>query len=154
MAENQPFEIHQQLRELAEENVERARKLYLQFLDGVAQAMGAWSTASSDAVPSGFNEVRERAITFVKENAEAGFALASELAKAKDLQELVTLQSHYAQRQMKLYALQTQELGRLMTETLRNTLPTTASASEKPDTSTSWGLKVPEGPPPGHTKKS
>ena len=27
MAENQPFQIHQELRELAEENVERARKL-------------------------------------------------------------------------------------------------------------------------------
>ena len=55
--------------------------------------------------------------------AEAGFALASELANARDLQELVTLQSNYAQKQMKLYALQTQELGRLMTEALRNTQP-------------------------------
>ena len=60
---------------------------------------------------------------YAKENAEAGFALASELANARDLQELVTLQSNFAQKQMKLYALQTQELGRLMTEALRNTQP-------------------------------
>jgi hypothetical protein len=123
MAENQPFEIHQELRELAEENVERARKLYLQFMDGITQAMGAWSAASTDAWASGFDGVRERAIKYAKENAEAGFALASELAKARDLQELVTLQSHYAQKQMKLYALQTQELGRLMAEALRNIQP-------------------------------
>jgi hypothetical protein len=123
MAENQPFEIHQELRELAEENVERARKLYLQFTEGVAQAMGAWSAASSDAMTSGFNAVRERAIKLAKENAEAGFTLASELAKAKDLQELVSVQSLYAQKQMKLYALQTQELGQLMTEALRNMQP-------------------------------
>jgi hypothetical protein len=127
MAENQPFEIHQELRELAEENVERARKLYLQFMDGVAQAMGAWSTASTDAWASSFVGVRERAIKYAKENAEAGFVLASELAKARDLQELVTLQSHYAQKQMKLYALQTQELGRLMAEALRNTQPGSSS---------------------------
>ena len=67
--------------------------------------------------------IAERAIKYAKENAEAGFALASELANARDLQELVTLQSNYAQKQMKLYALQTQELGRLMNEALRNTQP-------------------------------
>ena len=123
MAENNPFEIPHQLRELAEENVERAHQLYLQFMDGVTQAMGAWSTASSEAMGSGFNTVRERAIKLAKENAEAGFALASELAKAKDLQELVTLQSRYAQKQMKLYAVQTQELARLMTEAMQNLRP-------------------------------
>ena len=32
MPENQPFEIPQELRHLAEENVERARQLYLQFM--------------------------------------------------------------------------------------------------------------------------
>jgi hypothetical protein len=133
MAENQPFEIHQQLRELAEENVERARKLYLQFMDGVTQAMGAWSASSSNPWASGFEGVRERAIRYAKENAEAGFALTSELAKARDLQELVTLQSLYAQKQMKLYALQTQELGRLMTEALRNTQPGRPEVSEKPN---------------------
>jgi hypothetical protein len=35
MVQDQKFEIPQELRELAEENVERARKLYLQFMDGV-----------------------------------------------------------------------------------------------------------------------
>jgi hypothetical protein len=123
MPENQLFEINQQLRELAKENVERARKLYLQFMDGVTQAMGAWSAASSNAWASGFDAVRERAIRYAKDNAEAGFALTSELAKARGLQELVTLQSLYAEKQVKLYALQTQELGRLMTEALRNTPP-------------------------------
>jgi hypothetical protein len=141
MVENQPFEIHQELRELAEENVERARKLYLQFTEGVAQAMGAWSAASSDAMRSGFNAAREQAIKLAKENAEAGFTLASELANAKDLQELVSVQSLYAQKQMKLYALQTQELGRLMTESLRNMQPGTPRASEESNISHSWGPK-------------
>jgi hypothetical protein len=102
-------------------------------MDGVTQAMGAWSAASSDSWASGFDGVRERAIRYAKENAEAGFALTSELAKARDLQELVTLQSHYAQKQMTLYALQTQELGRLMTEALRNTKPGSTEVSEKPN---------------------
>jgi hypothetical protein len=36
------------------------------------------------SVTSGFKAVQEGAIQFAKENAEAGFALASELTKAKD----------------------------------------------------------------------
>jgi hypothetical protein len=38
MAPYQPFEIPQQLRELAERNVEQARAAYGQFMDAIAQA--------------------------------------------------------------------------------------------------------------------
>ena len=37
MPQDQQFEIPQELRQLAEENVERARQLYVQFMDGVGQ---------------------------------------------------------------------------------------------------------------------
>jgi len=49
---------------------------------------------------SRFKAVQERAIQFAKENADAGFALASELAKAKDPQDVLRLQSSFAQKQM------------------------------------------------------
>ena len=94
MVEQQEFQIPQQLRELAEKNVEQARVAYGQFLDGMAEAVRAWSTVPSAVMTSGFKVVQERAIQFAKENAEAGFALASELAKAKDLQDVLRLQSN------------------------------------------------------------
>ena len=112
-----------QLRELAEKNVEQARVAYGQFLDGMAEAVRAWSTVPSAVMTSGFKVVQERAIQFAKENAEAGFALASELAKAKDLQDVLRLQSNFAQMQMQSYARQAQELGRLMTEATRSGEP-------------------------------
>ena len=62
MSQDQPFEIPQELRQLAEENVERARQLYLQFMDGVGRAMATWSAASSDVITPGFHEVQERAV--------------------------------------------------------------------------------------------
>ena len=117
MAQDQKFEIPQELRELAEENVERARKLYLQFMDGVGQAMTSWSSASSDVAP-GFHEVQERAVKLANENAEAAFTLAKDVAQAKDLHQLIDLQTRYVQSQMKWYADQTQEFGRLMTRAL------------------------------------
>jgi hypothetical protein len=123
MAQNQPFEIPKQLRELAERNVEQARADYTQFMDAMAQAMSVWSTVPSNVMASGFRDVQELAIRFAKENAEAGFALASELANAKDVQGVLTLQSRYAQTQVQSYARQAQELGRLTAEAVRSMKP-------------------------------
>src|SRR6478736_8634050 len=120
MPQNQPFDIPQELRQLAEQNVERARQLYLQFVQGVAQIMPVWSTPASDSISPGFNRMRARAVKFAKENADDAFKLAREVAKAKDLQGLLGLQTRYVQSQMRWYADQTQEFGQLMTGALGN----------------------------------
>ena len=119
MAETPSFEIPPELREMAEKNVEQARAAYGQFMDFLTQAMGAWA-ASGSAELGAFSAVQERAIAFAKENAERSFALASELARAKDVQEVVTLQSRYAQTQMQTFGIQAQQLSWLLADALRN----------------------------------
>jgi phasin len=119
MPEKQEFQIPQELREFAEKNIEQARAAYGQLTEAMTQAVRAWS-APSTVMASGFKVVQERAIQFAKENADAGFALASELAKAKDLQDILRLQSNFAQTQMQSYARQAQELGGLMAEAMRS----------------------------------
>ncbi|MFN3744857.1 MAG: phasin family protein [Hyphomicrobiaceae bacterium] len=115
-----PFEFPQQMRELAEKNVEQARATYGQFMDAMTQAIGMWTKGlPGNELTSGFQAVQERAISFAKENAEASFALASDLAAAKDVQEVFTLQSHFAQAQIQAYAAQVQELGKMMTEAMQ-----------------------------------
>jgi hypothetical protein len=120
MAEKSPFDIPPQVREMAEKNVEQARAAYGQFMDFLAQAMNAWSQSPSGAPIIGFGPVQERAIAFAKENAERSFALASDLARAKDVQEVLTLQSRYAQTQMQTFGLQAQQLAWLMTDAMRD----------------------------------
>lgn len=117
MAKDQSFEIPQQFRELAEKNVEQASAAYGQFMNALTQAMDMWWNAlPPNEMTSGFKAVQHRAVRFAKQNADAGFALASSLANAKDIQDVLALQSHYAQSQMHTYSLQAQELGRLMAE--------------------------------------
>jgi len=117
VAQNDPFEIPQQLRELTEKNVEQARVIYGQFMDAMTQATGMWLNAMpSNEITSRFEAVQKKAIRFAKQNAEAGFALANELANAQDIQDVLAIQSRYAQTQMQNYALQAQELGRFMME--------------------------------------
>ena len=120
MADNPSFEIPPELRDMAEKNVEQARAAYGQFMDSVTQAMGAWAAAPGGAEMSGFRAAQERAIAFAKENAERSFALASDLARAKDVQEVLTLQSRYAQTQMQTFGIQAQQLAWLMADALRN----------------------------------
>ena len=123
MLDKQAFPIPQHLRELAEKNVEQARAAYGQLMEAMTQAARAWSTAPSTVMASGFKVVQERVIQFAKENADAGFALASELAKAQDLQDILRLQSNFAQTQMRSYARQAQELGGLMAEAMPSSKP-------------------------------
>lgn len=114
------FEIPPELRELAEKNVEQARAAYGQFMDFMTQALGAWSQSPVGAEMNAFKVVQDKAVAFAKENAERSFALASDLAKAKDVQEVLTLQSRYAQTQMQTFGIQAQQLSWLMADAMRN----------------------------------
>ncbi len=115
MAQNNPFEMPQQLRELAEKNVEQARNSYGQFLDAMAKAAGMWSAAIPQSESTaGFKTIQDRATRFAKQNADACFNMATELAAAKDIQDIMGIQSRYAQVQMQAYSTQAQEMSRLM----------------------------------------
>ena len=120
MAQN-PFEMPQQLRELAEKNVEQARNSYSQFLEAMQKATGMWSSAVPQSeLTSGFKTVQEKATRFAKQNADACFNMANELAAAKDIQDIFGIQSRYAQIQMQALATQAQELSRLMMQSAPN----------------------------------
>ena len=73
MAENNPFEISPQVRELAEKNIDQARKFYDQWMEGISQLMNMWSATPAGEMVPGFDSLRERAIKFAKDNAEAAF---------------------------------------------------------------------------------
>jgi hypothetical protein len=118
MVDKSLFNIPTELRDLTEQCI-KAQTSYGQLMHSLIQAINAWSGVPSDTMAAGFKEVQERAIDFAKENADTSFALASELASAKDLDEVLSIQNRYAQTQIQTYARQVQELGRMTGETMR-----------------------------------
>ena len=125
MAQDVPYEIPQHLREIGERRVDQARITCIQFIDAMAEASSMWMSAMpSNDVLSGFRVLQERVLRFAKQNTEAGFAMSSELFGAKNVQDLLAIQNRYAQTQTQTYVLQTQELGRLMVETVQSIQPT------------------------------
>jgi len=118
MTEN-PFEIPQHLRDLAEQNMKQAHAAYEQLTDFVTKAMDAWMGAMPSPVAAGFKDVEHRAAEIAKKNAESAFALVEKITKAQNLQEILTLQTQFAQDQMKAFTTQTQELHKLIAETVQ-----------------------------------
>ena len=67
-----------------------------------------------NSMTAGIKQVHEQAMGFTRQNIDASFLLASELANAKDFPEVLEIQGRHAQRQMAAYSTQAQALGRLM----------------------------------------
>ena len=60
---------------------------------------------------SGSDDIRQRAMAFAEENVKASFEFAERLVRAKDLQEVIKLQSDYVKAQMQTLGEQAKELG-------------------------------------------
>ena len=122
MKKKDMFDFPPEMRDFAEKNVEQAQVAYGQFMEFMSQAMNAWS---APGVPGNqnFKAFQERAMAFAKENAERSFELASEIAQAKNMQQVMTLQSRYVQTQMQTFGIQAQQLSWLMADALQNMKP-------------------------------
>lgn len=115
MYDKPQFEIPEAVRELAERNVDQARSAYNQFMD-MARQVQETLAKSQGAMASGAMELQSRIAKFAEENIQASFTFATDLSRARDLKEYLEIQQRYAQKQMQSYALQAQELGKLLSE--------------------------------------
>ena len=113
MADN-PLEIPQALRDMSEQNLKQAHTAYEQLTDFVTKAMDAWMGAMPSPMATGFKDVQGRAMHIAKENAEAAFTFAGELSNVRTPQEILTLQTQFAQDRMQAFVTQTLELQSLI----------------------------------------
>ena len=104
--------------------VTQTQQLFSVIEEAIQKSERGAHGAGTGAMPSipmvaGFKDVQDRVVEIAKKNAESGFALVEKIAKAQNLQEIVTLQTRFAQEQMQAYATQMQELQGLIGETLQ-----------------------------------
>ena len=119
MADN-PFEIPQALRDVSEQNLKQARAAYEQLVNFMIKAMGPWMAAMpSNPIADSFKDVQGRAMQIAIENAESAFTFAGKISNAQTVQEVVTLQTQFAQERMQAFVTQTQQLYSLIGEALQ-----------------------------------
>ena len=115
-----PLEIPQAMRDAVEQNLKQAQAAYEQLMDFVTKAMGAWTSAMpASPMATGFKDVQERVAAMAKQNAGSVFAFTGKISNAQTLQDVLMLQTQFAQDQMQAYATQTQELQKLIGETVQ-----------------------------------
>jgi phasin len=122
MYDKPQFEIPEAVRELAERNVEQARSAYGQFME-MARKVQDTVSQSQGAMAQSAMELQLQVSKFAEENIQSSFRFASDLSRARDLKEYIEIQQRYAQNQMKTYAQQAQELGKLMSEAAQKAKP-------------------------------
>jgi phasin len=108
------FEIPREMRTLAEQSVEQARKAFDGFMTAAQKAASSIEGQAS-AAQSGAKDVREKAMAFAEKNVAASFEFAQRLVRAKDFEEVTRLQTEFVQRQMQMMAEQAQQLGQTAT---------------------------------------
>jgi hypothetical protein len=96
--------------------VTQTQQLFSVIEEAIQKSERGAMGAGMGALPS---NIQDRAVAIAKKNAESAFTLVEKITKAQNLQEILTLQARFAQEQMHDYATETQELQRLIGETLQ-----------------------------------
>ena len=107
------YEIPTEMRDFAERSVAQARKAFEGFMGAVHKTAGSVDGA---AIPgfSGAKDVSLKAVSFAETNVNAAFDLAEKLVHAKDLQEVLAIQSEYVKAQMAAIQSQAKEFGEVV----------------------------------------
>lgn len=107
------YEIPTEMRDFAERSVAQARKAFEGFMGAVHKTTGSVDGA---AIPgfSGAKDISLKAVSFAETNVNAAFDLAEKLVHAKDLQEVLTIQSEFVTAQMAAIQSQAKEFGEVV----------------------------------------
>ncbi|MHB2165769.1 phasin [Alsobacter sp. R-9] len=112
------YEIPTEMRDFAEKSVEQARKAFDGFVGAATKAVSAAETQTATLQANG-KEFATKAFSFAEQNVGAAFEHASALVKAKDVQEMMHLQTEYLKAQAAALQSQMKELGTAMQTNLQ-----------------------------------
>jgi phasin len=104
------YEVPSEMRDFAAKSVEQARKAFEGFIGAAQKAAGAMEAAPFPMPPQ-MKDMGAKAMGFAESNVKAAFDLAQKLVHAKDMQEVLALQSEYVRAQMAAIQEQSRELG-------------------------------------------
>ncbi|MFY9875247.1 MAG: phasin family protein [Rhodomicrobium sp.] len=115
-----PFEIPQAMRDLAETNIKQAHAVYDQLTDFISETIDTWVDAiPANPVAEGFMYVQDRATEIAMENADAASEFVSQISDAQTFEDIVMLETRFVQNRMQAFVAQTQQLYGLIGEALQ-----------------------------------
>ena len=107
---NPSYQVPTEVREFAEKSVVRARKAFEGFSSSAQKAIDSIDTS---AVPftEGAKDAGTTALSFAEANMKAAFDHAQKFVQAKDVNEVLTLESEFVKSQFEAFQEQAKALG-------------------------------------------
>ena len=112
--------VPESVRALAEKTVNQSREAYERGKDALEEAIDSLER-SFDAAGQGATAFNRKLIDLAQRNLNSAFDLAKSLAGAKNLAEIVELQSAFIRRQFDVFASQANEIRALTTKIAADT---------------------------------
>ena len=109
------FEIPSEMRNLAAQSVEQAKKAFDDFITAAQKAVTAVEGHATGAKASTKN-IGEKAMAFAEKNVATSFEFAQKVVRAKDIQELTQLQTEFVKTQMPAFVEQARALGQTVAQ--------------------------------------
>jgi phasin len=120
------FEVPAELRAMTEKSMEQARVAFNTFMTAAQQAITHFE-GQAKVVQAGAKDVSEKAMSYAERNVANTFAFADRLVHAKDIQQVIALQTEFVQAQMKELAEQAKELGTAASKIAMKSVPPKSS---------------------------
>ena len=102
-------EIPEPVRDLMQSNVEQTRHAFDTMVSNVETSTVSFQSSSRTAAKNMLS-FSQKLLAMTRENVDANFKLAMELAEAKDMSEAVQLQNDHVQKRMESFAKQMEEI--------------------------------------------
>ena len=99
-----------ELRAMTEKSMEQARVAFNTFMSAAQQAVSHFE-GQAKAMQASAKDVSEQAMGYAERNVANAFAFADRLVRAKDIQQVIALQTEFVQAQMKELAEQAKVLS-------------------------------------------
>ncbi len=110
---NLPYEIPAEMRDFAEKSVAQARKAFEGFM-GAAQKAASTVDSTTHVAQTQAKDISSKAVSYAEQNITAAFDHAERLTRAKDVQEVMSLQAEFLRSQMANFQSQLKEFGGLI----------------------------------------
>ena len=108
------FEIPTEMRNVAEQSVVQARQAFDGFMSAAQKAIERVEEQTV-AAQAGAKGAGEKAMSFAEKNISSSFDFAQRLVRAKDMEEMMRIQSEFMRSQMETLSNQAKELGQAAT---------------------------------------
>lgn len=124
------YEIPGEMRDFAEKSVDQARKAFEGFV-GAAQKAAGQADESTASMTTNVRAVGSKAMGYAETNIRAAFDHAQKLVRAKDMTEVMSLQSEFLRAQMANMQEQAKEIGSSFQSAAKAGAQTVSDAAEQ-----------------------